>query len=43
MEKVLFYEKLLEYYATKPKKKPLNQEEQIQMMLEIEIIAKTLT
>ncbi|KAL5244668.1 hypothetical protein ACI65C_012078 [Semiaphis heraclei] len=42
MEKVLFYEKLQEYYVTKPKKKPFSQEEQIQMIAEIEA-AKTKT
>jgi len=42
MEKVLFYEKLQEYYVTKPKKKPFSQEEQIQMITEIEA-AKTKT
>ncbi|XP_060863651.1 KRAB-A domain-containing protein 2-like [Metopolophium dirhodum] len=42
MEKVLFYEKLQEYYVTKPKKKPFSQDEQIQMITEIEA-AKTKT
>jgi hypothetical protein len=35
MEKILFYENYQEYYATKPKKKLLSQEEQIKMIMEI--------
>jgi len=42
MEKILFYEKLQKYYDTKPKKKPISKEEQIQLIMEIEA-AKTKT
>ena len=42
IEKILFYEKLQEYYTTKPMKKPLSQEEQIKIITEIEA-AKTKT
>jgi len=42
MGKILFYEKLLEYYATKLNKKLLSQEQLIQMIKKIEA-AKTKT
>jgi hypothetical protein len=42
METILFYEKLQEYHITKSKKRPLNQEEQIKIITEIED-AKTKT